>query len=134
MENWREFSDDGHFMDLVGPFLVNEEESIRRIGIVVQPKHANWRGVVHGGMIATLLDRALGFTVGPHNDSGGQATIEPASTTPSRCGSATSSKPAAASTASREISSSSAERPSWARGRWKQRRASGGRFAPVRAV
>jgi uncharacterized protein (TIGR00369 family) len=49
------------FNELVGPFYVKREGAAFSFGMVVEPKHRNSRGIVHGGMICTLIDFALGY-------------------------------------------------------------------------
>ena len=48
------------FTELVGPFYVKHDGGAFAIGMMVEPKHQNSRGIVHGGMICTLIDFALG--------------------------------------------------------------------------
>jgi acyl-coenzyme A thioesterase PaaI-like protein len=57
---WERFEDKG-FIDHVGPLFVRRgADGLRSFAFVAQPKHANLIGVVHGGMLMTLADRALG--------------------------------------------------------------------------
>lgn len=49
------------FNELVGPFYVKRDATTFAIGMVVEPKHRNSHGIVHGGMICTLIDMALGY-------------------------------------------------------------------------
>ena len=44
----------------VGPFYRRPGEAGGRIGFLADERHGNKRGVVHGGMIATAFDVALG--------------------------------------------------------------------------
>lgn len=48
------------FHELVGPLYEKRDDDSHRIGFVVQEKHRNRRGIVHGGMICTLADFAMG--------------------------------------------------------------------------
>ncbi len=48
------------FHDLVGPLYEMRDDDSHRIGFVVAEKHKNRRGIVHGGMICTLADFAMG--------------------------------------------------------------------------
>lgn len=50
------------FHDLVGPLYVRSSAAETSVGLLVADKHQNRRGVVHGGMICTLTDFALGYT------------------------------------------------------------------------
>lgn len=52
------------FMDTVGPIYVRRnEQSLWDIGCLALPQHANRFGGVHGGMLATLVDYAVGFNL-----------------------------------------------------------------------
>ncbi|MET0314069.1 MAG: PaaI family thioesterase [Hansschlegelia sp.] len=59
-DEWERFDDAG-FIDLVGPLRQRRDVSgVRAFGFVATEKHANLIGLVHGGMLMTLADRALG--------------------------------------------------------------------------
>jgi uncharacterized protein (TIGR00369 family) len=49
-----------NFHELVGPLYEFRDDASHRIGFVVAEKHRNRRGIVHGGMICTLADFAMG--------------------------------------------------------------------------
>ena len=49
------------FDSLVGPLYRKSEPGALHIGMVVEPKHLNTHGIVHGGMICTLVDFAMGL-------------------------------------------------------------------------
>jgi len=49
------------FHELVGPLHVRRGPEGVAIGLRVDDKHQNRRGVVHGGMICTLADFAMGY-------------------------------------------------------------------------
>jgi uncharacterized protein (TIGR00369 family) len=51
------------FSALVGPLYTKGEGELRTIGLLVADKHCNSRGFVHGGLLATLADLALGYTI-----------------------------------------------------------------------
>lgn len=52
------------FMETVGPIYVRQnEEGLWDIGCLAMPQHANRFGGVHGGMLATLVDYAVGFNL-----------------------------------------------------------------------
>lgn len=50
------------FHELVGPLYEKRDDDSHRIGFVVAEKHKNRRGIVHGGMICTLADFAMGHS------------------------------------------------------------------------
>ncbi|MBV9813095.1 MAG: PaaI family thioesterase, partial [Acetobacteraceae bacterium] len=47
----------------VGPFLTREIDGERRFAFRAEEHHLNGNGVVHGGMLMTFLDQAIGTTV-----------------------------------------------------------------------
>ncbi len=49
------------FHELVGPLYKKAEPDAFHVGMVVARKHLNTHGVVHGGMICTLVDFAMGY-------------------------------------------------------------------------
>lgn len=49
----------GGFAGLVGPLYTRRTESGRAYAMRAESRHLNPAGIVHGGMIATLLDHAL---------------------------------------------------------------------------
>lgn len=51
----------GGFADLLGYELADWQEDYAEIKLEVQRKHLNRSGVVHGGVITTLIDTACGY-------------------------------------------------------------------------
>ena len=58
LEGWKPRALPGFFA-LVGPLWTRKEGDLWAYGIVAEDKHTNPAGVVHGGMLTTLLDHAL---------------------------------------------------------------------------
>jgi uncharacterized protein (TIGR00369 family) len=50
-------------LDLIGPLYGKGEGVDLVIGLRVAEKHCNARGTIHGGILATLADVALGYTM-----------------------------------------------------------------------
>jgi len=50
------------FLDLLGPFYYHEGTEGLVVGIRVEEKHTNARGLAHGGLFMTLADIALGYS------------------------------------------------------------------------
>jgi acyl-coenzyme A thioesterase 13 len=50
-------------LDLVGPFYCRGEGIDLVIGLRVEQKHCNARGTIHGGILATVADVALGYAM-----------------------------------------------------------------------
>lgn len=49
------------FAGLVGPFYAKREGREISLGLRLEPRHLNSRGICHGGLLATLADVALGY-------------------------------------------------------------------------
>ena len=50
-------------LDLIGPVFSSGAGRHRVLGLRAETKHCNSRGTVHGGILATLADVALGYTM-----------------------------------------------------------------------
>jgi uncharacterized protein (TIGR00369 family) len=50
-------------LELIGPLYGRGEGGRLEIGLRVEQKHCNARGTVHGGILATLADVALGYAM-----------------------------------------------------------------------
>jgi len=51
------------FLDAIGPLYNKGAGSAMAIGFHVQEKHTNARGLLHGGVLATVADIALGYAL-----------------------------------------------------------------------
>lgn len=51
------------YTELIGPLYSCEDEHGLRLGIRFAAKHGNSRGKAHGGMISTLADLAMGYSL-----------------------------------------------------------------------
>ncbi|WP_445939559.1 PaaI family thioesterase [Pseudomonas sp.] len=49
------------FLDLLGPIYNQRTDSGLVIGLRAEEKHCNARGLVHGGVLSSLADAALGY-------------------------------------------------------------------------
>ena len=49
------------FNELVGPFYIRREGDDVSLGIRIEERHTNSRGICHGGFLATMADLALGY-------------------------------------------------------------------------
>jgi acyl-coenzyme A thioesterase 13 len=56
-------------IDLIGPILCKGSGKDLILGLRVETKHCNARGIIHGGILATLADVALGYTTAFANDT-----------------------------------------------------------------
>jgi acyl-coenzyme A thioesterase PaaI-like protein len=62
-ESWTEFRRDHGFTGLIGPLWFRREGDDIVFGVRAEAKHCNVRGVVHGGLMMTLLDHVMGAHV-----------------------------------------------------------------------
>ena len=51
------------FNALVGPLYERRSGDAVSIGLMIEEKHSNSRGICHGGVLATLADLALGYAM-----------------------------------------------------------------------
>ena len=51
------------FVNLIGGRLEEWREGYVRLGLTVEERHTNPHGVMHGGVITTLMDEALGGVI-----------------------------------------------------------------------
>ena len=57
------FDGGADFLDLIGPVYAREQGGERVFGLRVENRHRNAGGVAHGGLLATLVDFALGRAI-----------------------------------------------------------------------
>jgi uncharacterized protein (TIGR00369 family) len=63
------------FNALVGPLYERRDRDTVSIGLALEEKHTNSRGICHGGVLATLADLALGYAMlAKSGDKGGFVT------------------------------------------------------------
>lgn len=74
------------FIDLIGPLYERRRDATVSLGLRIEVKHANRRGICHGGVLATLADVALGYSMGV--TTGGKSSLVTASLTIDYAGSA----------------------------------------------
>lgn len=73
-EGWSTVSDPG-FIGYVGPFWSRREASRLDLGFFMDDRHSNRAQRLHGGMIATVADRAMGMAARMHEPDRNHATI-----------------------------------------------------------
>jgi uncharacterized protein (TIGR00369 family) len=69
---WHDMPDPCAFADLMGPLQRRREGGSWVYALLVQPKHTNTAGILHGGALTALLDEVLGNTV---NDEAGRRHV-----------------------------------------------------------
>jgi uncharacterized protein (TIGR00369 family) len=50
------------FNDMVGPFYERRHGKEVSLGLRIEERHTNSRGICHGGLLATMADLALGYS------------------------------------------------------------------------
>ena len=58
------------FNEMVGPFYERRRGTEVSLGLRIEERHTNSRGICHGGLLATLADLALGYAalaIGGHS-------------------------------------------------------------------
>lgn len=53
----------GPFLAQLGPLYLKKEGERHIIGLRIEERHTNIRGIAHGGMLVTLADSALGIAL-----------------------------------------------------------------------
>ncbi|WP_037078275.1 PaaI family thioesterase [Pseudonocardia spinosispora] len=67
-EGYRRHGRSSPFVDLVGPLYSRGEGMNLRLALRVDSRHLNGTGTVHGGVLATLADLAIGYAVASSTD------------------------------------------------------------------
>jgi acyl-coenzyme A thioesterase 13 len=62
-EGFRKIERLSPFNALVGPLYERRDGDSVSIGLALEAKHTNSRGICHGGVLATLADLALGYAM-----------------------------------------------------------------------
>lgn len=62
-EGWAKIERLSPFNALVGPLYERRDGDLVSIGLAIEAKHTNSRGVCHGGVLATLADLSLGYAM-----------------------------------------------------------------------
>ena len=58
---WKMMKTGPGFASLVGPIWARRDGDLWRYGFLAEDKHENRQGAVHGGMLMTFADHAIGF-------------------------------------------------------------------------
>ena len=64
------------FLELVGPLFERRDGDALSLGLRIEAKHANKRGICHGGVLATLADVALGYAMAVKTGAKGFVTAQ----------------------------------------------------------
>jgi acyl-coenzyme A thioesterase 13 len=62
-EGFRRIENLSPFNALVGPLYEKRDGDAVSIGVLIEQKHTNSRGICHGGVLATLADLSLGYAM-----------------------------------------------------------------------
>ncbi|WP_420135690.1 PaaI family thioesterase [Rhodopseudomonas sp.] len=74
-DGWSIVHDEG-FIDLVGPMWHRVVDGQHEFAIATGPKHRNRRGLVQGGLMMTLADRACGMAAREQSGAPHVATVQ----------------------------------------------------------
>lgn len=79
-DGWAEVRSDS-YIGMVGPLwrrpaAEEVERGQRRFGFLAETRHLNANGMVHGGMVMTFADHAIGLTARSINEGNRQATVQ----------------------------------------------------------
>ncbi|MEO7917722.1 MAG: PaaI family thioesterase [Dokdonella sp.] len=55
-------------LDMIGPLVCKGTGKDLVLGLMAEDRHCNGRGYIHGGILATLADTALGYTIAFSSD------------------------------------------------------------------
>jgi acyl-coenzyme A thioesterase 13 len=78
-EGWRAIPRLSPFNALIGPLYQRGAGEALSIGLHIEEKHVNSRGICHGGALATLADLALGYAMQSRlegDKAGGFVTVQ----------------------------------------------------------
>src|SRR5262249_22897986 len=67
-EGFSPFARSSPFLDLVGPLYAKSDEHGLALGLRIAERHCNRRGFAHGGLLVTLADLVLGYSLGHGTD------------------------------------------------------------------
>jgi uncharacterized protein (TIGR00369 family) len=73
-QGWKTLKSKGFFAE-VGPLWSRRLDEGWEYGLLVEPRHENGVGVVHGGMLVTLLDQAISMVAWAANEQQPCTTI-----------------------------------------------------------
>ncbi len=73
-QGWKTLKSKGFFAE-VGPLWSRRQGDSWEYGLLVEPRHENGVGVVHGGMLVTLLDQAVSLVAWAANEQQPCTTI-----------------------------------------------------------
>lgn len=72
---WERLGDEG-FFELIGPLWRAPERPGHRYGFLIEPRHRNRAGFVHGGMLMSVADRSMGPAARDNDPAVAQATVQ----------------------------------------------------------
>lgn len=75
-QGWSEQSGVGPFVDLIGPLWVRTVDGVKEYGMQIEKKHLNSNGIVHGGMLMSVIDQVVSHVIFDQGDRTPMATID----------------------------------------------------------
>lgn len=74
-EGYAPFAHSSPFLDAVGPLFERSDGDSLLLGLRIEPRHCNRRGLAHGGLLVTLADLVLGYNLVRAAGSRGGITV-----------------------------------------------------------
>ena len=75
-EGFQPFAYSSAFLDAVGPLYQGATtDGTLILGLRIEPRHCNRRGFAHGGLLVTLADLVLGYSLGSAGGQRGLLTV-----------------------------------------------------------
>lgn len=75
-QGWSEQPGVGPFVDLIGPLWFRTIEDVKEYGMLIEARHLNSNGIVHGGMLMSVIDQVISHVIFDQGDTTPMATID----------------------------------------------------------
>lgn len=62
-QGWEIYQEGGPYVDMIGPLWVRGDIGQREYGLIIDRRHMNCNGVVHGGMLVSIIDQVISLVI-----------------------------------------------------------------------